>query len=308
MLSELQSGEPPPTPAEVPERPLLAPQVQLLGEMQGTGFTDKQWLIERNGHFIQVSELLYRVAEQINGRHTLEEIAAGVTQATQWIVSRGNVRQLLQTKLIPLGLVVTENGLIVSQSKGRPRSPLQINMRKNIFNPRIIERLASVFQVLYMPPVLIPILLVTAIAHGWLYFVHGIEDSVRIALYKPGGLLLARTLAIVSGIFHEFGHATALQYGGGKVRGMGMGFYLLYPVFYTDTTDGYRFGRWARMRTDLGGIYFHLIFALGLMVLYFISGQEILLGVVMLISIDILYNLLPSTRHGEPKARSRSPR
>jgi hypothetical protein len=67
-------------------------------------------------------------------------------------------------------------------------------------------------------------------------------------------------------------------------------------VFYTDVTDGYRLGRWARVRTDLGGIYFHLIFVLGLMALYLVSGQEVFLAVVMVISFDILYNLLPYVR------------
>jgi putative peptide zinc metalloprotease protein len=209
------------TAAEVPERPLLASHVQLIGEMQGTGFTDRQWLIQRDGRFIQVSELLYHIAEQINGQRSLEEIAAGVTEATDWIVSTDNVRQLLQTKLIPLGLVVTENGSVIPQGENRLRSPLQINMRRNILSPRSIERLTSVFQVLYTPPVLIPILLVAAIAYGWLYFVHDMNDSVRAALYMPGGLLLVLMLAVVSGIFHEFGHATALHYGGGKARGDG---------------------------------------------------------------------------------------
>jgi putative peptide zinc metalloprotease protein len=45
---------------------------------------------------------------------------------------------------------------------------------------------------------------------------------------------------------------------------MGVGLYLFYPVFYSDVTDSYRLGRSARVRTDLGGVYFHLIFALGL--------------------------------------------
>ena len=121
-------------------------------------------------------------------------------------------------------------------------------------------------------------------------------DSLRAALYTPGGLLLMLAVMMVSGIFHEFGHAAGLRYGGGKVRGMGVGFYLVYPTFYTDTTDAYRLGRWARVRTDLGGIYFHLIFALGVMALYFATGQEALLAVVVLINGDILYQLLPFGR------------
>jgi hypothetical protein len=62
---------------------------------------------------------------------------------------------------------------------------------------------------------------------------------------------------------------------------MGVGFYLVYPTFYMDVTDSYRLGRWDRLRTDLGGIHFHLLFALGIIALYFITGQEILLAVVL---------------------------
>src|SRR5919205_3675464 len=77
---------------------------------------------------------------------------------------------------------------------------------------------------------------------------------------------------------------------------MGVGFYLSLPTFYTDTTDAYRLGRWARLRTDLGGVYFHLVFGLGLMALYFITRQEVLLAVVLVISMDILYQLIPYVR------------
>jgi hypothetical protein len=64
----------------------------------------------------------------------------------------------------------------------------------------------------------------------------------------------------------------------------------------TDTTDSYRLSRWARVRTDLGGFYFSLIFALGVMALYWASGQEFLLLVVVLIGLDILYQSLVFVR------------
>jgi putative peptide zinc metalloprotease protein len=32
---------------------------------------------------------------------------------------------------------------------------------------------------------------------------------------------------------------------------MGVGLYAFYPAFYTDVSDNYRLGRWARLRTDL---------------------------------------------------------
>src|SRR3954453_5519609 len=93
--------------AQIPERPSLASNVELTGELQGSGFKDRQWLIQRDGHFIQTTELLYRVAEQMDGQHSLEEIAARVTEATDWSLSADNVRQIIQSKLLPLGLVST---------------------------------------------------------------------------------------------------------------------------------------------------------------------------------------------------------
>ena len=61
-----------------PDRPALAPNVELSGAMQESGFEKEQWLVQRDGRFIQLTELLYRVAEQANGERSLEEMAQGV--------------------------------------------------------------------------------------------------------------------------------------------------------------------------------------------------------------------------------------
>ncbi len=280
----------------VPERPELAPNVQLIGEMQETGFEDRQWLVQRGGRFVQVTELLYRVAEQVNGERTLEEIAAGLTESTDWMVSADNVRQLIQLKLIPAGLIVPAGGSSTSHEESRTSSPLALNMRMKTIGPRVIDPITKVLQYLYAPPLLIPVLIAIAVAHGWLYFVHGVGRSFLEVIYTPGLLLVVLAIAFVSGIVHEFGHASALRYGGGQVRGMGAGIYIVYPAFYTDVTDSYRLGRWARVRTGLGGFYFHLIFTLGIIGLYLVSGQEFLLFVVLLIDLNIVYQCLPFVR------------
>lgn len=293
--SRTQQGQS--TIAAVPERPVLTPNVQLVGEMQETGFKDRQWLIQRDGRFIQLTELLYRVMEQANGDRTLEEIAAGTTESTDWIVTADNVRQLIQTKLIPLGLIAPVDSTVVEPRKSeQARSPLDLGMRMTMIGPRLISPFTKLFQVLFAPPVLIPVLIAIATAHGWLYFVHGVAESFRDVLYTPGGLLIVIAVTLASAVFHEFGHASALRYGGGKVRGMGAGIYIIYPVLYTDVTDSYRLGRWARVRTGLGGIYFHLIFTLGIIGYYLVSGQELVLLVVPLITLEIIRQFFPLIR------------
>jgi putative peptide zinc metalloprotease protein len=288
---------------KVPEQPALAPSVQLVGEMQGSGFKDRQWLIQRDGHYIQVTELLYRVAEQANGERTLREIAAELTERTDWVVTEDHVRLLLR-KLVPLELIATAHGSVALHAKAssshRTGSLLSLDIRTQIISPHIITPFAKVFQILYAPPVLIPLLLAIAITHGWLYlvFVNSLSNSSLNFFYSSPELLLVVTaITIVSGCFHELGHASAVQYGGGQVRGMGVGFYLiLFPVFYADTTDSYQLGRWARVRTALGGFYFHLIFALGLIVLYLVSGQKFLLFGVLAINLGIIIQCLPFVR------------
>src|SRR5436190_21908729 len=89
--------------------PVLAQNVRLVGELPGNGFKSRQWLIERDSQFIQASELLYKLAEQLNGERTLDDIAAALTENTEWIVSATDVEQLVREKLIPLGLVSQSN-------------------------------------------------------------------------------------------------------------------------------------------------------------------------------------------------------
>jgi putative peptide zinc metalloprotease protein len=285
---------------EMPEKPALAPGVQLVGELPETGFADKQWLAVRNGKFIQLGELLYRVAKLSDGERTLDEIAQRMTDTTEWTVTADHVRQIL-LKMIPLGIIATQEGNETIPNQEAPArqsedSTLGITMRTQVIGPHVIQPIARALQAFYQPALLVPILIIIAVAHAWLYLEHGLSQSFMDILYRPWGFPIVLGLLILAGIFHEFGHAAALVYGGGHVRGMGAGMYLIYPAFYTDLTDSYRLSRWARVRTDLGGFYFYLIFALGIIGLYFLTRYEFLLLTVLFINLDVLYQSLPFVR------------
>lgn len=285
-------------PEDVAERPELAPNIELSGEMQEGGFSETQWLIQRDGRFIQVTELLYRLAEHIDGQRNLEEIASGVSETYGKTVSAENVRQLIAKQLIPKGLVVKADGTVLGppEGSGGARSPLAVNMRMAMISPRLIRPITAVLKYLYHPVILVAILVVAIGAQAWLFMVHGLAQSTRSAMYTPGLMLALMGTVILSAAFHEFGHASALEYGGGKVRGMGAGLYIIYPAFYTDVTDNYRLGRWSRIRTDLGGFYFNLIFSLGVIGVFLLTGQEWLLLSVALLDLDIIRQLLPIVR------------
>src|SRR5919197_4243395 len=92
------------------DEPRLSPDVRLVGEQLDTGFRERQWLVERDGRFMQVSELLYRILEQADGRHDVQEIAQGATESTPWTVKPAHVREIIEEKLAPAGLVAGGDG------------------------------------------------------------------------------------------------------------------------------------------------------------------------------------------------------
>ncbi|HEV2122067.1 MAG TPA: hypothetical protein VGW38_04730, partial [Chloroflexota bacterium] len=211
----------PPTNLIVPECPVLAPAVELVGELRGSGYEARQWLVQRDGHFVQVSELLYRVVEQVNGERTLDEIAANVTASTDWLVTADDVRRIIHSKLVPMGLIALVDGQQTAVGRRPMHSALMVSARAQVFGPRVIEPVAGVLQVLYARPVLILMLAAIVVGHVWLYAVHGVASSARDVLQTPGLFLIVLAILLGSAVFHEFGHAAALRHGGGKVRGMG---------------------------------------------------------------------------------------
>jgi putative peptide zinc metalloprotease protein len=274
-------------------RPALAHGVELVGEFRDGAFVDAQWLIRDRGRFLQVTELLFRIAEQLDGRRTHGEIADAVTERVPWRLTAEQVRQLIDTKLVPLGVVDPDgDGDGAPLPRDRAPSPLELAGKVRLVGPRVLDPVTRVLAGLFRPLLVVLGLLAAAAAHVWLYLDHGLTAGIVELLYTPALILPLILVIFASGVVHEFGHAAALRYGGGRAASMGFGFYLIYPALYTDTSDAYRLGRWARVRVDLGGFYFHLLCALALMAVSVATGHEWLLVAVLAINLELLRQLL----------------
>ena len=130
----------------------------------------------------------------------------------------------------------------------------------------------------------------------WLFAVHGLGGGLQQVLRNPVDLLVVLGLSVVSALFHECGHAAGCRYGGARPGGIGVGIYLVWPSFFTNVTDSYRLSRAGRLRTDLGGLYFNLVFMLALAGLYAATSDQLLLLVIALTHLEMLEQLLPFVR------------
>ena len=62
---------------------------------------------------------------------------------------------------------------------------------------------------------------------------------------------------------------------------MGAGIYVVWPAFYTDVTDAYRLPKRARLRTDLGGLYFNAVVAVVTLGVWWLVRADALLSPVI---------------------------
>src|SRR5687767_5263412 len=86
----------------VPDRPKLAPDTHLRGQMTESAFEDPPWLIDRGGTFVMVPHILYEVAAAANGDRTHAEVAAVVSEKTKRGVAAEHIH-LLAGRLMLMG-------------------------------------------------------------------------------------------------------------------------------------------------------------------------------------------------------------
>jgi len=284
-------------PAAGAHVPQLAPGVEQFGEYQGSGLTNATYLVRNpGGKVVQVSWLLHLVLSGIDGCRTISEIAARVTADFGRTVSVGNVEYLLANKLAPLGLLAVGAGAHQGAAAGQDQALLALKLHRTLVPAARVQHIANLFRPLFNPVVVAAMLAGLIASDAWLIRGGRIESALLYMLLNPVLILLVLGLAVLSMLFHECGHAAACRYGGARPGIIGVGFFVIWPAFFTNVTDTYRLGRAGRIRTDLGGVYFNAVFALGLVGAYLATGYAPLVAALFLVHMEMIQQLMPSLR------------
>jgi putative peptide zinc metalloprotease protein len=285
-----------PVPAAIasPPPPALARAdgLELLGAVSGSGYKDGAALVRRaDGQMVQLGPLMFALLEAIDGSRDAPALAGAMSNRIGREVGEDHVGALAQ-KLAALGL------LRGSEQNAPPRMNPLLALRWKVLvtNDAITRRITAPFVHLFRPWLVVPVL-AGFVAVCWFVLVHkGVASATAEAFHSPELLLLVLGLGIASAAFHEVGHASACRYGGGRPGGMGAGIYLVWPAFYTDVTDAYRLPRRARLRTDLGGLYFNALIAVITLGVWLAVRADALLLLIALQILEMVKNLSPVIR------------
>ena len=277
------------------DAPARADDVQLLGAMVGSGYRTPPSLVRRgDGQTLQVTPLVYAVLDAADGRRTCAEIAAVVSHALRRAVPEDVVATVVDQQLRPLGLMKLVDGSAPPLKRSDPLLGLKLKVR--VTNPRTTHLLTDPFRFLFRPVVATAVTLGFLAVTWWVFFEQGLGAAAYDAFDRPHLLLLVFVVTILSGGFHEFGHAAAARYSGAEPGVMGAGIYLVWPAFFTDVTDSYRLGRRGRIRTDLGGLYFNALVVVLTFVWWYFTQWEALLLLVATQTLQMVQQLLPLLR------------
>ena len=246
-----------------------------------------------DGQVVQLSQLLYVIASQMDGRD-LAAIAEGAGARLELRITPDQVAHVAEHKLAPLGLVAHGDGSTAKLE--RRNALLALRFRAGILPERAVNALAGLLRPLFLPPIVIAALAALVACDVWLGTSHGVSSGLQTLLQSPALGLILVALVILSLAFHECGHAAACRYGGARPGRIGIGIYLVWPVFYTDVTDSWRLSKPGRLRTDLGGVYFNVLFALTAAGAFLATSYKPLLIVVVSQQLLLLDQFVPWVR------------
>jgi putative peptide zinc metalloprotease protein len=291
----LLPGQVPGSSEPQPQPPRLADGIELLGAYQDSGYDQPPSLVRRpDGQVIQVSTLLYQVIGQIDGVRGSAAIAEAVTAELGRSLTADQVRFLVTAKLMPLGIVAAPGAPAVAP---RANPLLALRARGTLLPESAANAIGTMLRPLFRWPMVTAVIAAMLAVDYWLFAVHGLGSGLSQLLRDPISMLIVLGLSVLSTMFHECGHASGCRCGGGRSGVIGFGIYLIWPSFFTNVTDSYRLSRAGRLRTDLGGVYFNLIFMLGLAGVYAATSAEILLLVIAVTHLEMLQQLLPFVRY-----------
>lgn len=289
--------ESPPFPSLSPGTPLsLAEGVELIGPYLGSGITDAPFLARRpNGQTVAISALLYAVAARLDGERTLDEIAALIAEELGRAVSAASIAYLVEQKLRPLGLISSTHPGAASPVAIAP-AVLGLGIRVGVLPRSVVAAATKVLRPLFLPVVVASILAALVAADVWLLVGQHVVREMRTVRPTPALLLALVAITLAAGVFHELGHATASHYGGAEPGVIGIGIYVIWPVFFSDLNDTYRLDRVGRLRADLGGVYFNALVGLGLAGAYSVTRWPSLAVALAVQHIAVVQQFLPFLR------------
>jgi len=252
---------------------------------------------------VEIGEYRYQVSAGVHaildtlkdGDRTAPEIAEELSLDSQDSRRTDQLREHLETELVPRGLVRRDTDPPFV-AKEKPRGGGYLTHTFRLMTAERVARLTGTLAMLFRPWIGVLVVLAAVVAHVLFYSKYVGEITYSLVRLHPALLVALLFATAISTLFHEFGHAAACRAAGIGHGDIGWGIYLYHPVLYTDVSAAWKLPRRQRVVVDLGGMYFELIIFIGLFVGLWYSESPALMYWLLLIDLSLITSLNPILR------------
>jgi len=260
----------------------------------------KQFLVLCEKKQFYCGLLIKEILVGINDNKSLNEIQSNLIQYSAYQnLTLQDIEKIIDTKIKSLGVLINRE-----DKKGSKNIKQEITYdadsiktQRTLLNESKTHFLSSVFKIFYQKWAVILLVLIGLFAHVFYLSSHSVfgEKSKIWAEASALEYLLIYFLIIFIFIFHEVGHASAALHFGIRTPRIGYGFYLVYPVFFTQISEAWKLQPKKRMVINLGGIYFQWIGgSIFIFLDYFnVASTHLWSGIVVINFVRLLYSFVP---------------
>jgi putative peptide zinc metalloprotease protein len=251
-----------------------------------------------NGNYFYIGDVLYLILQKLKEKSGVEEIKSFLRAKKEIDVEDDVLESILEDAVTKLKLDKAPEEI---KNTGRSQ---YIYLNKEIIKENLLQKLANPFTFLFKG-YLFPVLFF-ATAFATIYHIVNVAtfgDNAGKVLLSGGNLVLIYSVIGIILFLHELGHATACKRYDVAPKNISFGFYLIFPVFFTDVTKAWVLSKKNRIVINCGGIYFQLLINALLIGIYALTPNKsetatIILNAVILTNTSVVvYSLMPFMRY-----------
>lgn len=243
-----------------------------------TSHKDNKYLLIYNEKHFEISHSLCVFIEVLQNKRFTEEVAIEYSQKRGIEYTATEVDEIYLKYVAPI---------LNNESHNKTSFYLKLNL----ISPSSIGKFVKMTSAFFIPAIsliLLVLILVLEIA-SFIMTDNLFGGSNEIGL----SIIVTFIYFCISSFFHELGHASACEYYKIKYGSIGIGVYLLFPVFFTDVSDIWRLSRTKRIIVNFAGIYFQLIALIPFLLVYVFTKSELMMYFITAININLLITLNP---------------
>ncbi len=241
---------------------------EYLLEMKLTKVDEETYALSYLNKIFYIKEILYDTFQHLKDGKSKNEILNILNSKFDCEIELNELEKLIEDTIAKVALT----------SKAETTLSLYIYAKISILKERHLIKITPFFKFLFNKWLVI---LLTLISLGASFYFMGYiltYGLLNTQLSMAQGLkyiLLNYLFIAIIGIFHEIGHSTASAKYGINSKEVGFGFYLVFPVFYTDISRIWLLNKRKRVIINAAGIYFQLIISIIIVSIFFLGKYSI---------------------------------